>query len=84
MKTLLMYISATLVLFLGNHAMAQLPTPTPEHEMLKKEAGTWDVEIKAMGQSTKGTESSRMLGGFWLITDFKGKLMGMDLSLIHI
>ncbi len=63
--------------------LAQLPEPGPEFEILKSEVGTWDVEIKAWTgpgdpDVTKGVERNRMLGGFWLISDFKGTMMGLD------
>jgi hypothetical protein len=55
--------------------------PGPEHEMLKKDVGTWDatVEIMMPGAPTstsKGVETNRMLGGLWLVTDFKSTMMG--------
>lgn len=53
--------------------------PGPEYDVLKHDVGTWDVEIKTpQGPATKGKETNRMLGGFWMLTDFQGKLMGLD------
>jgi hypothetical protein len=61
---------------------AQVPTPGPEYDIFKKDLGDWDVKITnfAMGEPavTKGTESSKMLGGFWMISDFDGNMMGFD------
>jgi len=62
---------------------SELPKPGPEFDILKADVGTWDVEIKTCagpGEPTvsKGKESNRMLGGFWLIVDFQGNMMGMD------
>ena len=60
-----------------------LPTPGPELDVLKADVGTWDVEIKTWAGPgeptvTKGKETNRMLGGFWLLTDFEGNMFGMD------
>ena len=56
-----------------------LPKPGPEYDVFKHDVGTWDVEVKtSQGPATKGKETNRMLGGFWMLTDFEGKLMGLD------
>src|SRR6185503_15784133 len=62
---------------------AQEPTkPGPEYDVLKSQVGTWDatVEMSAMpGQPpsvSKGVETNTMLGGLWLITDFKSEMAG--------
>jgi hypothetical protein len=76
-------ITATFLL-VTQTASAQLPTPGPELEIFKKDVGEWDCEIKfwadptAEPEITKGTETSRMLGGFWMLVDFEGKMNGMD------
>ena len=75
---------AVLTLASLNHVSAQnLPAVPPEMDILKKDVGEWDCEIKLWqgpGEPavSKGSESSRMLGGFWLITNFKGNMMGLD------
>lgn len=61
----------------------QLPKPGPEFDVFKADVGTWDVKIKTWegpGEPTvtKGVETSRMLGGFWLLADFQGEMMGLD------
>ena len=56
----------------------QMPTPGPEHAMLKKMEGEWNAKIKAGEAESTGTMTSKMeLGGFWLITQFKGDIAGM-------
>ncbi|GAB5406885.1 MAG: DUF1579 domain-containing protein [Aureliella sp.] len=60
-----------------------LPKPGPEMDVLKSDVGTWDVVIKAWdgpGEPTvsKGTETNRMLGGFWLVVEFEGNMFGLD------
>ena len=66
-------------------AMPEMPKPGPEQEHFKQEVGTWDVEIKSwMGPGeptvTKGKETNRMLGEFWLISDFEGNMFGSKFS----
>ena len=91
MKTLLManlrmqLILATVVAITFNASVdAQIPSPAPEMDVLKRDVGEWDCEIRtwsapgAEPMVTKGKESSRMLGGHWLITDFEGNMMGLD------
>jgi hypothetical protein len=65
-------------------AEEQMPKPGPEHEFLKKMAGSWECAIKSSfvpGQpasNSKGVENSKVaLGGFFVIGDFKGEMMGM-------
>ena len=67
----------------ANGQQPELPKPGPEYAVLQSEVGKWNVEIKAFtgpGEPTvsKGKETNRMLGGFWLLSDFHGKMMGMD------
>jgi uncharacterized protein affecting Mg2+/Co2+ transport len=64
-------------------ARAQEPTKRgPEYDVLKSQVGTWDatVEMSAMpGQApsvSKGVETNTMIGGLWLITDFKSEMAG--------
>ena len=82
MKLVTTLLVAAVFLLIANNVVAQVPVP-PEMDVFKEDVGEWDCEIKAWqgpGEPTvtKGTESSRMMGGFWLISNFKGNLMGMD------
>ena len=54
------------------------PVAGPEYDVYKKDVGHWDVECKMPGQTdtTKGTEINKMLGDFWLVTEFEGKMFG--------
>lgn len=68
-------------------AFAQgLPQPGKEHELLKKEVGEWTAEATvwiAPGvepMKSTGTESNKMLGGFWLLSDFKGEFGGVPFT----
>jgi hypothetical protein len=59
-----------------------MPKPGPEHEVLKQLAGEWDATVEsfaAPGQPpmlAKGIETGTMVGGFWLVSDFKSEVMG--------
>lgn len=66
-------------------AQGQMPPALgPEIDIIKKDVGEWDVEIKAWASAdsepmvTKGTETTRMLGGYWSVSNFDGNMMGMD------
>lgn len=72
-----------LVLAFAAAAFAQgPPMPGPEHEVLKKDVGVWDVVMEmsfpGMGPMTMtGVETNTLLSGRWLVTEFKGEVMGM-------
>ncbi len=54
-----------------------------EMERFKNDVGDWDAEIKTYGdpnaepEVSKGSEHAHMLGGMWLVSHFKGEMMGM-------
>jgi hypothetical protein len=59
--------------------------PTPEHEALAKDAGTWDATVKSWMQPnsapavSEGVETIKVLpGGLWAISEFHGKFGDMD------
>jgi hypothetical protein len=60
----------------------EFPKPLKEHEWLRQLAGEWDSEAEISMDPTKppmkhkGTESSRMIGGFWFFAENKGDVMG--------
>jgi hypothetical protein len=62
--------------------MPEMPKPQKEHEFLKQFEGTWDSTISfrmAADQKwmeEKGTETNRVVGGFWLLSESKGSMMG--------
>jgi hypothetical protein len=59
-----------------------MPKPGPEHEMLKGDVGVWDATVEmatapgAPASVSKGTETNTLVGGFWLVSRFKGDMMG--------
>lgn len=53
------------------------PKPGPEHAVLKKMEGTWDLVMKFGGMETKGTVVYKMdLGGLWLTGALESELFG--------
>jgi hypothetical protein len=84
----LMRLFAALVICSVSVSFAQeaqdFPKAGPEHEVLKKMEGEWNADITCHvpGQpemESKGTMTAKMdLNGFFLITDFQGKLAGQD------
>jgi hypothetical protein len=61
---------------------APMAKPGPEHALLARDVGTWDASLEMRmapndkPQVSQGVEQSRLLGGLWLITDFKATVMG--------
>jgi hypothetical protein len=62
--------------------MPAAPKAGPEHEVLKHDVGTWDATVEsfmpgaAQPMVSKGTETNSLVGGLWLVTDFKSDMMG--------
>lgn len=79
-------IVATCVIVLFANALRagepEMPKPQKEHEWLQQLAGEWDTEseiFSAPGQppaKAKGSESARMIGGFWSLSETKGDFGG--------
>ncbi len=65
----------------SNAQEAQVPKPTPEHELLARGVGTWDATIKSWMAGpgsepsvSKGVEIVKLMpGGLWLLSEFHGK-----------
>jgi hypothetical protein len=70
----------------GQEGGPPVPKPTPEHQRLAKEVGTWDATIKTWEPGStsepsvsQGVEKVKMLhGGLWAKSEFEGKFGGMD------
>ncbi len=61
--------------------MGMMGKPTEHHAHLKAQEGVWDATVSGMGPESKGTETNTMAcGGLWLVSDFKGDVMGMPFS----
>lgn len=66
------------VLAAGSTLAQEMPKPGPEHEMLKKLVGEWDVTMKMHGQESKGSSTFKMeLNGFYLSQHFQCDFGGM-------
>ena len=78
MKTARWFCAAVLAAAFAGAAPAQeSPKPGPEHEVLKKHVGTWDLTMKFGGMETKGTVTYKMdLGGLWLASSLEAELFG--------
>jgi hypothetical protein len=86
-------IGSFVILFAASTLVAQeipkLPTPQKEHEWLHQFVGEWESESEAsMGpgqpaMKCKGTMKSRMLGGFWVVSDMTSDMMGMQMTAIQ-
>jgi hypothetical protein len=63
-----------------------LPGPAKEHEWLQQLVGEWDSESEmimepgAPPQKSKGTESVRAIGGFWVMAENKGDVLGTPVT----
>jgi hypothetical protein len=59
----------------------EFPKPGPEHEVLKKLVGTWDLTMKGGGMESKGTVTYKLdLGGLWLVSTLESDFGGMKFS----
>jgi hypothetical protein len=83
-----MLLSLVVAIARGQEA-PKFPGPQKEHEWLTKFAGEWETESEAVagpGQPAmkcKGTIQSRMLGGFWVISELKSDMMGTPITAIQ-
>jgi hypothetical protein len=59
----------------------EMPQPQKEHAWLEQLAGEWESETEIFIEEgkppmkTEGEETSRMIGGFWLVAENKGNFM---------
>jgi hypothetical protein len=88
MKTVAVF--ASLVCVAASFVAAQeFPTPEKEHGWLAQFAGEWTTEQKAsMGpgqpeMECEGTISAKMLGEFWVVSQFNSNMMGIQISAIQ-
>ena len=64
-------------------AAPEVPAPVKQHEWLRHFVGEWETEVEVTTEpgkppmTGKGTESARMLGGFWVVGHGKGEMEGM-------
>ncbi|MBI2933675.1 MAG: DUF1579 domain-containing protein [Planctomycetes bacterium] len=59
-----------------------MPKPQQEHEWLHQLVGEWDAAVEMVmeegkpPQKSKGTETGRMIGGFWAHLENRGEFQG--------
>ena len=64
----------------------EFPKPQKEHEWLQQLAGEWEAECEMFmepGQpplKSKGTETVRTVGGFWIVAENKSEFMGQPFT----
>ena len=89
MKQFATAFALVILLLAASPAVAQFPSATEEHKVLKHEVGEWQAEVTMfMGPAgpydpphkSVAKESCRMVGDFWLVSDFEGSFEGMKLS----
>ena len=78
---LLICLGLSLAPALAAAQMPPMPTPGPEHAVLKEDVGTWDATVELLMPGgpppSKGVETNAMAcSGLCLATDFKGEVMG--------
>jgi hypothetical protein len=70
----------------GAQEAPAVPTPTKEHEWLKQLVGEWETEAEMVVEpgkppvKSKGTETVRLLGGFWLVSEMHGDCLGVPVT----
>jgi hypothetical protein len=75
--------------FVGAQEPPTLPPPQKEHEWLQKFVGEWTSDAEATivpGQPAlkcTGTISSRSLGGYWIVSDFKSAMLGTSVTAVQ-
>jgi hypothetical protein len=88
MKLKTLVTSALLLLSLSARAqeMPEMPKPVKEHAWLAQLAGEWESTMKCIGMpgqppaEGKSSEKARMLGGFWIVSEGDGEMMGGKFS----
>jgi len=76
-------LAVALILAAAPSVVAQTPpAPGPEHEVLKKLAGTWDAALEMVfgpgspPVTLSGVETDTLFAGRWIHTEFKSDMMG--------
>jgi hypothetical protein len=76
-------VAATSLAIAADFEMPEMPKPQKEHAWLEQLAGEWEsdsqmfVEPGQPPMTAKGGSTARMIGGFWLVEENKGEIMGM-------
>lgn len=85
MKTLLICLAA-LVCLVHAQEMHGMPKPAKEHAWLQKLVGDWETDMECPTEpgkppmKVKTTESARLIGSFWVVSEGSGEMMGAPFS----
>jgi hypothetical protein len=88
-RTVVTALSLVVVTGLFAQEAPQFPQPTKEHKWLEQFVGDWESTSEASfgpdqpPLTCQGTASGRMLGGFWLINESEGEMMGTKVRAIQ-
>ena len=89
MKPILVLTASIFAILLPAPATAQIAPSSKGHEILKLESGDWNAKTKLYmtpggiveePEVSTGKESNKMIGPFWLVSDFKGTFGGMKFT----
>lgn len=64
----------------------EFPPPAKEHLWLQQLVGEWETECEMFLQpgeppvKTRGTETARSIGGFWVLAEHKGEALGQPFT----
>ncbi|MGI8602057.1 MAG: DUF1579 domain-containing protein [Verrucomicrobiales bacterium] len=85
-KTMIAWFAVALLsgaTLLEAQELPKMPPPVKEHAWLQQFAGEWESDVEIFMEPGKppmkahGIENARMIGGFWVVADGKGEMMGM-------
>mgnify|MGYP002778546611 CR=1 FL=1 len=77
MKTVRSFCAVAVAVLAAPAGAQEPPKPGPEHALLKKLEGNWDVVMKYGGMETKGAVAYKMeLGGLWLVGSLDVEMFG--------
>jgi hypothetical protein len=87
-KLMITSLALVLLMMAGVRAadeQPKMPQPQKEHEWLKQLAGEWDLDMTmsepGKGETkAKGSESTRMVGAFWAVSEVKSRVMDMPFT----
>jgi hypothetical protein len=82
MRTVLVSVLGGVVWLVAQPVVAQeMAKPGPEHKMLHRFVGDWDVTVNVGGNASKAAATYKMEpGGFWLFETFRGDFGGMKFT----
>lgn len=93
MKTLVIsFVVVVAALFVGRswaEETPEFPVPEKEHAWLKQFVGQWDAVSESVAtpaqpaMTCKGQWTSRMLGGFWVVSEMQADMQGTEMHAIQ-